>query len=205
MSLRDQLIAKGLATRKQAKKHDQEARLQRRAKKGKKQKRRVQQAAEDSARVAAEAEALNAKRNARRARETERERMERALQIRNTIQGNRIHAIGQQRFHHRSLDGRLVHRLHTSSAMVERLRRGDAGIVSADGTYVLVSRQGAEKLNELAPNILVFWEPDTKGLSRPDAQPSPRDWAPGVGCGRATPTDVSRLVKGVLPGKEPVS
>ena len=195
MSLRDQLIAKGLATRKQAKKIDQETRLRRKAKKGKKKKRQVIEAAEEAARKAAKHKRLNDKRDARLARESERERMERALQIRNLILGNRIHAIGQQRFHHRSADGRLVLRLNTSPAMVERLRRGEAGIVSADGAYVIISRQGAQKISDLAPHLLVFWEPETRGLSRPDAQPSPRDWPPEAGCRRASPADVERLTR----------
>jgi len=193
MSLRDQLLAKGLVTKKQARKADQDARTRRKNKKGQKRKRGIEVAEARAVRALAAEEALRTKLLSRRARESERERMERALQIRNTILGNRIAAAGQQRFHHRSGDGKRIARVHTSAAMVERLRRGDAAIVASDGNYVIIARRGAEKLQDLAPQLLVFWQPCTKTLSRPDQKPHARNWEPELAARRATPEDIARF------------
>jgi len=193
MSLRDQLLAKGLVSKKQARKSDQAARKKRRSEKGAKRKRKVLEAEARAKKVDAATAKAHARQEARRERESERERMERALQIRNTILGHRMAAPGTQRFHHRCRAGEKILRMDLSTAMVERLRRGDAAIVASHTQYVLVTRRGAEKLQELAPGVLVFWQADTKTLSRPDQQPHSRDWEPSLGARRATPEDVRRL------------
>jgi len=193
MSLRDQLLAKGLVSKKRARKLDQQKRLDRKAKKGKKKKKRVLDAEARTAKEAASKAALDAKLNARRSRETERERMERALQIRNVVIGNRIAARGQSVFHHRDLEGKMILRMSVSKVMIDKLRRGEAAVVAMDGKYDLITQRGAEKLDELAPQLLVFWQRDTKTLSRPDQKPWVRDWEPSLRARRATPEDIERL------------
>ncbi len=195
MSLRDQLLAKGLVTKKQARKADQEKRRAQKAKKGKKKRKKLLDSEARAATEASQQAKLAEKLAERRARETERERMERALQIRNTAIGNRLRSRGSYVFHHRSLDGTKLLRMCLSERMADQLRRGDAAIIGIDGQYFPITRRGAEKLDDLAPQLLVFWQRDTKTLSRPDQRPVKRDWEPSLNARRATPEDIERLRK----------
>ena len=192
-SLRDQLLAKGLVTAKQARKSAQQQKADAKAKSGQNKRKKLLKAEEQARDTAAREAALNEKLGARAARESERARMERALQIRNLILGNRISDRGPCVFHHRDLDGKKLIRMLLSPGMVDQLRRGDAAIVAMDGQYGLMSGSGAEKLDALAPQLLVFWQRDQKTLSRPDQKPLDRTWEPSLRARRATAEDIERL------------
>lgn len=200
MSLRDQLVAKGLATRKQARRADQEQRARRKQEQSKRRKKRELEA-EERAKAASEREArLKARKQQRAEYEEQRAQMERALQIRNTILGNQLHSRGPVPFHHRSVDGRTLHRMHVSSGLAHALRAGDAAIVAhAAGReleYVAVGRRAAEKLDQLAPDLVVFWNRNPQGLGAPDLGFLERTWEPSLRARRATSADLERLGAG---------
>lgn len=197
MSLRDQLIAKGLVSSKRAKQLDREQREERRKQKGSRPSQRELEALA-AERERAEREAREAERRRARAEYAEqRARMERALQVRNTILGNRLHGAGPIPFHHRDLDGRRIRRLHVSERTAHALRAGEVAIVAHhDGReveYVLVPRRAAEKLDALAPHLVVFWVRDLTGIGDPDHAFAERAWEPSLRSRRATPADLERF------------
>jgi len=197
MSLRDQLLAKGLVSSKRAKRLDREQREERKKEQGSRHSKRELEAAA-AERERAEREAREARRQRDRAEYAEqRARMERALQIRNTILGNRLRGSGPVPFHHRELDGPRILRMHVSERLAHALRAGDAAIVAHhDGhevEYVVVTRRAAEKLSELAPRLVVSWVRDPTGIGDPDHAFADRGWEPSLRARRATPADLQRF------------
>lgn len=197
MSLRDQLLAKGLVSSKRAKQLDREQRDERKKDKGSRQRKRdLEAAAAEQER--AEREAQQARRQRARAEYAEqRARMERALQVRNTILGNRLRGAGPVAFHHRDLDGRRILRMQVSERAAHALRAGELAIVAHhDGReveYVLVPRRAAEKLDGIAPQLVVFWVRDATGAGDPDHAFADRAWEPSLRARRATPADLERF------------
>ena len=180
MSLRDQLLASGLVSKKRAKKVDRDARSVRKQAKGNKKKKRV---LEDEARgLAARAlDETKAKRDADRTAHREiRDRHEALLRVRQILQGNAIRNRGPVPYFHRALRGEGLPHLQISVPMAEQLRRGEVAVAALDhGTrvdYLLLSKQAAERLFKLAPQVLVAWHRDPDGLSDPASQLHARDW-----------------------------
>lgn len=197
MSLRDQLLAKGLVSGKRARRIDQEEKRERKQEKGNKKRRRelerearAREEAENAAREAA-------RREARAEYAAQKERMERALQVRNLILGNRIPSRGSVPFHHKDLDGRRLLRLDVSSGVAHQLRCGEAAVVADHAgpelRYVVVGRRAAERIVELAPRLVVFWAREAEGLRQPDLAFLQRDWEPSLRPRRATPEDLRRF------------
>lgn len=197
MSLRDQLLAKGLASKKQARKAARELKAKRRAEQGsRRSKRELQQASEQAAREAEQAE--QDRRRAARAAQTEAQRVaERALRIRNILIGNRMRPGQGHRFWHRSPDGRYLSELQVSSGMAYKLRCGEVAIARFDhqgwSEAVLIPAAAAAKLRELAPELILFSVEDTTGLSAPELALHQRDWPTELGPHRATEADLARL------------
>jgi uncharacterized protein YaiL (DUF2058 family) len=171
-SLRDQLVAKGLATAKDQQRVDREKKEARK------------RAERDRAAVAAEAErraaeaaeearqAVEARLRARKEAEIAREAAELPGRIRNIVNAHRLGARGDVRFFHKDRGGLLLRRMEISEAMAWRLRAGQAGIVWADAldgtvSYVIVGRQAVERIEALAPDRVVFFVRDTEGISQP--------------------------------------
>lgn len=181
MSLRDQLVAKGIASKKDATRVDRELKADRKAEQAN---RKRKSALEAEARAAQEAEAearLAEAKAARDARQARKDAAERALRVRNVIQGNAVRAGGGQPFWHRSLDGRFLLRIDVSSGVAFQLRCGQAGIaalVLSDGapTYRVITKGGAHKLRDIAPEHLVFFVDDPSGISAPDLAFLSRRW-----------------------------
>lgn len=197
MSLRDQLLAKGLVSKKQAKRADQEARQERKQQEGALKRKHVREA-EAHQQAEAERMAQVQDRQVRRAAyEAQRAQTERALQIRNTILGNRIRTGGNVPFHHLAPDGRTLPRMWVGRAVAEQLRRGDAAIVAEssrmDSPFVVVTRQAAVKLDAIAPQLVVFWARDAVGAAAPDQQILARDWEPSLRPHRARPEDLDSV------------
>jgi hypothetical protein len=177
LSLRDQLLAKGLVSKKDVRRVDQELRDERKHAQAHKQ-RASKIAAEEAEnkRVADEA-AARKRAEDRKAREAAREAAELRLRIKQIIARNAVRSRGKVRFHHKTIDGRHVSRIEISDAVAWKLRCGEAAIVAVideplrDGepapepTYVVVSARAAERLEEFASDRIVHWVRDSSGLS----------------------------------------
>lgn len=185
MSLRDQLLKAGIASKKDVRRVNQELKAERKQEQGHRDKKRVLTAAEEAARREAEEQALRDKAAARKEREAAQEVHERAHRIRQIVQQNRLAGKGPLPFFHRALDGRRLNRLNVSDRTAFGLRCGDigvAGLVEPDGTesYHLLRRAAAQKLAEIAPEAVVFLVDDTAGISRPEEQFIERPWDPSL-------------------------
>lgn len=203
MSLRDQLVAKGLATKKQARRASQEARQAR--KKAKAQAaRKGQREAEEAAAAQAELDAREAARQrARAAAEAHREAHERRHRVRQIVARHRLGGRGPVPFHHRVGDTARVAVMHLPVGIVRDLRAGRAAVVAApdahrEGAWEhhVVPRPVAERLAEIAPEILVHWVRDTEGLDDPAEGLLDRAWEPSLRPHRVRPgEDLSRWVR----------
>ncbi|MBX2801617.1 MAG: DUF2058 domain-containing protein [Myxococcales bacterium] len=196
MSLRDQLLAKGLVSKKRARKAARELREARKAEQGSRR-RQSELAREAEAQRQAEAEAeAERRRQELQARRAEREALEHRLRVRNLILGNRLPAGRGHRFFHRVPDSAAVSELQVSSGIAMALRNGDAALVQHDhGTWlevVVVRRRAAEALQQLAPERIVLFVPDAAGASAPDLAFHQRDWPTELGPHRATDDDLER-------------
>lgn len=169
MSLRDQLVAKGLASKKDARRVTQELRADRKQTQGSRRS-QAEIDAEERARVAAEhAERTRRKALERKAREEAREAAELAGRVRQIIRTNAVRSRGAYRFYHRAMDGRHLHRLEVSERVAFKLRCGEAAVAALpDGPepeYLVISERAAQKLAEIAPHLVVHWTRDTRGLA----------------------------------------
>jgi len=180
MSLRDQLVAKGFASKKKAKSVERELKQQRKSKQGKRRKKKV---VEREARTAAEeaaAQALAERRKRRLERQEAQEQMQRALRVQHLLMGHQVRSKGPQPFWHRSLDGRHLLRMSVSVKAAEQLRAGQLAIVGqrqgAKEAYWLVPERTATQLHELAPRFVVHRvEPDGRA-GEPQFGLLQRDW-----------------------------
>ena len=161
-------------------------------------------AAEAAAQRAAEEAGALARRKAERdAREAETSAAERELRVRNLVTGNRLRPGRGQLFWHRSFDGRQALRIEVSTGMAFALRSGEAGIAAlvrswegADLEYVVVTRNAALALGEVAPEHLVFFVADPAGISEPDHAFLERRWEATLQPRRATERDLERFGEG---------
>lgn len=176
MSLRDALVAKGLASKKDLRRANQEAQAERRAAQGARRAQAEVEAEAAARQKADEARALREKAEARRARELAREAAERAIQVRQIVRANRIRARGKYPFHHRTLDGRHIGRIEVADRVAWALRCGECAIVAADDGYVVVNARTAARVLELDPARVVHFVRDTTGLSDPAEALVRSDW-----------------------------
>ncbi|HHO52960.1 MAG TPA: DUF2058 family protein [Deltaproteobacteria bacterium] len=207
MSLRDQLLAKGLASKKQARKIERELKAKRRAEQGSRRRQRELER-QRIERAEAERQAAEEARRAERAERAERQAIaERALRIRNVLLGNRLRPGQGQRFWHRSPDGTHLSELQVSSGMAYKLRCGEVAIAQLDhrgwSEAVLIPTAAAEKLRKLAPELILFSVEDTSGLSAPELAFHQRDWPTELGPHRATEADLARLRQQLGRGPRP--
>lgn len=178
MSLRDQLIAKGLASKKLARKADLALKRQRKAEQG-------SRARDTELRRKQEAEAEQAaekRAQARRQRNLEQRAIEEKHRGQQIVVGNRIGAGGPIPFHFRQVDRRRLGRIEVNKRAAFDLRCGRAGIAWLDkDDYVVVTGKGARRLLEVAPERLVFFVEDTTGISEPSEQFLYREWETSLG------------------------
>jgi uncharacterized protein YaiL (DUF2058 family) len=181
MSLRDALLAKGVVSKKDVRRVDQEQRIERKAAQGSKERKSDLERAQEAAQKAAEAEATARRLAEKKAREAAREAAERAEQLHQIIVANRIRARGPVRYCHRNLDGRTIGQISTSERVAWKLRCGEAAIavqINRDDTvdYVVISAKAARRLQELAPDRVVAFVQDSTGLSDPAEAFFERTW-----------------------------
>lgn len=182
MSLRDQLLKKGLASKKDARRVERDLKQARKSKQGNKQRKSAEQRQAEAARKAA-AEAKRARRLAdRKEREAARDRYEHALRVRNLLLGHRLKNSGTHPFHFKARDGRRVLRMLVHPRIAAELAKGSLAIAWLNqgnrDEYLLISAQGAEKLEAIgASDVLVH---RARGEPDPSEQPLHRDWEPSL-------------------------
>ncbi len=179
MSLRDQLVAKGLASKKDKRKANQNLRERRKKSQGARRKQR-QVLAEAEARKSKELHEIMARRAAaRRDQEQIRALLGRKQHVYSLIRDNEVRSRGRIRFHFPDLEHRFIEVVEVSHSVATSLRRGHAAIVAFDHggrvEYRVVSATAAVKLHEIAPELVLFHVRDTNGL--PD--PAEEFWEPG--------------------------
>ena len=121
----------------------------------------------------------------RKAREDERERLERRERVRQTVRDNQVRARGNVVFHFKKLNSNRIGRLKTSEGVARRLRAGEAGIAALPPPlgrdeeaedYHVVGIKAVRKLEVIAPEFLVFYVSDTTGISSPEERFLEQEW-----------------------------
>ena len=185
MSLRDELLKAGLVSKKDVRRANRDKKKTRKQEQGSRRRKRAEQAEAEAARQAA----LEAERQERLACRQEldeaREEHERVNRIRQTILGNRLGAKGHTPFWVRSPDGRHLHRMSVTDRIAFDLRCGHAAVAvllepDREPEYYVISRRAALKLEEIAPEQVVFLVTDTAGLSHPEEQFLQQEWEPSL-------------------------
>ena len=172
MSLRDQLLAKGLATKKDARKANRDLKKKRKQKQSKREKRSITEAKERQKTASQQAKKLAERQQERRVREVAREADERALRVLQMIQGNRIGHQGRTIFHFKKRCGRKVGRMEVSEKVAWMLRCGEAAIAGYEErgqeVYVVISGKAARRISELDGDSILFLTEETAGISSAD-------------------------------------
>jgi uncharacterized protein len=167
MSLREQLLAAGLGTKKQAKQAERHQQQQ--------QKSRVDHAAEQQKR-AAEARAAKATRDQElnRKRQENAERKERWAQIKQMIEQHRV-AKPESDEYYNFIDRGKVRRFPVDGPMRERIISGELIIVRCEGRYDVVAPEIADRIREREPRAVVVLG-QTETNSGPDEDDPYKDY-----------------------------
>lgn len=184
MSLRDQLLKAGLASKKDAAKVKRELKQKRKEAQGHKRKKKHVERERRAAEAKARAEEKERLIEEKRAREAARDRYEEALRVRNLVLGNRVKSSGKQPFWFKGRDGRTVHRLDVHRKVAEELAHGRLAIARLDHGNreepVIIGRDAAERIAELDPSVLLHFAPGPHG-GDPAEELFQRDWEPSIG------------------------
>lgn len=177
MSLRDQLLKAGVASKKDAARVDRQKKHERRQKKGNRKRKNVAEREKQAAEAAAHEAAVEAKRRARKKREAERDAREAALRVRNLIAGNTVRGRGKQPFWVKRPNGRVC-RMSVSPGIAFKLRCGELGIAAEPDSDepVVIARKAIDRLLESAPATVWFFVKDASGLSAPEEAFMDADW-----------------------------
>ena len=203
MSLRDQLVAKGLASKKDRRRVDRELKQKRKKKQGSR-KRARQVEREREAQRKAELDERMARRGAvRRAAAAARGVHERRNRVFQIIRTNEIRSRGPIRFHHRTLDGRWLRCLQISERVAVKLRAGEAAIVAFDHgkrvEYSVISGRAAQELAEIESSWVVF-HVQAPGPIEPSEGFWQPEWDISLAPHRARPDEVGRLRRVAIDG-----
>jgi uncharacterized protein YaiL (DUF2058 family) len=152
LSLREQLLAAGLATKKQAKQAEQQERTQRH--KDRHQDKNAAQ--QERERAAQKAQAAKAARDQElmRQRQIAAEQRERAAQLKQLVEQHRLPKPESDEyfnFIHRD----KVRRIPVDAALRDRIMNGEITIVRCEGKYELVTSDIAAKIRERSERALV--------------------------------------------------
>jgi uncharacterized protein YaiL (DUF2058 family) len=160
MSLREQLLAAGLGTKKQAKQADREHHQQRRDRSPlpSPEQRATQQAA--AAKAARDAE-LNQKQR------DKAERKARAAEIRQLIEQNRVPRIESEEYFN-FIDGKKIHRIHVNPETRARIHSGELAVVRYLSFHALVPAAIAEKIRERDEHAVVKLDLASKAVDEND-------------------------------------
>jgi len=152
MSLREQLLAAGLGTKKQAKQAKQAEHEERRAARNK-------AAEEERKAAAARAQAEKAARDAElnRQRQVAAERKERAAQIKQLIEEHRLPKLETDDYFN-FIDRGKVRRIAVDAALRERLMKHDLMIARFEGRYDIVPAEIAARIRERDERAVVRYD-----------------------------------------------
>ncbi|MGC6491217.1 MAG: DUF2058 family protein [Myxococcota bacterium] len=181
MSLKDQLVAKGFASKKRARAVDRQLKQERKKRQSsKKRKSQLRAEADEATRQRAEIQQA-ARQASRRDAERAREAAELPHRVRQLVMAHRLGARGPHPFFVKRRDGCRVARLQVSEAMARDLRAGRAAVVeldAPDGSDLLhvVGPKAVGRLLELAPDVLVHWVTDTSHFDDPSEVLLQRAW-----------------------------
>ncbi len=181
MSLRDQLLKKGFASKKDAKRVNRELKKKRKKKQGGRDKRAAVQAREQAAAAEAIEARLQERARGRRLREGERAAIEHQLRVERIVLDSRIRGRGKLRFHFKKLNGRNIDFVSVSHKVALKLRVGEAAIAAVKHDdrpedYWIIPASKARKLLELEPLLVVFFVQETAGISAPEEAFLEPDW-----------------------------
>lgn len=162
LSLREQLLAAGLVTKKQVQKTEQQQRQQEHG-----QKKKQLPPPPDKQAEAQKAAAAKAARDAElnRQQREKAERKARRAEIRQLVEQHRIPRIESEDFFN-FVDGNKIHRFAVTAEVRERILAGTLVIVRHNGFHALVPAEIAEKVRERDPSFVV-------ALDQPAASASP--------------------------------
>jgi uncharacterized protein YaiL (DUF2058 family) len=183
VSLRDQLVAKGLASKKDAQRVERGLKEDRKQKQGARERKSVEEARAEAERQAALRAEVEARARARTEAERARDAVERDLRIRRMILDTRVRAKGKQAYWHRRLDSPVLARAAVSPRVASMLRQGELAIVALpprfatqEPEYVLVPARTARRLLELEPRLVLAFTQDPRGISAPEEAFLEPDW-----------------------------
>lgn len=164
MSLREQLIAAGLGSKKQGKKVEQEQRQQ-----AKQQRKQDVPPPVDKARLAAQkaqAEKIARDLELNKKHREKAERRARTAEIRQLVEQNRIPRMEtEERFNF--IDRKKVRSLHVTPEVRDRLLRGELMVARYDGFYAIVPAEIAAKIKERDPEFVVPLDLNAKPVEAP--------------------------------------
>ena len=185
MSLRDQLMKKGLASKADGRRANRDLKKKRKGKQSNRKRKG------EEARIQAQKERKEQEQRAtaraleRRDSEQKRAVSEAVTRVRQIISGNRLGSKGPVVFFHKKMNTAALGRLQVSERVAWSLRCGDAAIAALEEgdhiQYVVVTRRGAERLSAVSSKHVVFWTQDTHGISSPEEHFLKRDWEPTLG------------------------
>jgi uncharacterized protein YaiL (DUF2058 family) len=185
VSLRDQLLAKGLVSKKRARALDRESKKERRRKQGSKKKRR-QLEAEAEAEAASAAEAHESRMRQRREAAQAHEAHEHRFRVRDIVRNNRLAVRGPIPFHFRIPGTDRVGTMFVSLTAARELRVGRAAIAGFQElddawTWMVVAARAAQKLETVEPGALGHWVTDNSHLTDPSEGLLQRTWESQLG------------------------
>lgn len=185
MSLRDQLLAKGIASKKQAQRVERELKEARRRAQGNRKRAKAEAREAEAAAKAKEEARLAELRAEREAVARAREEHEAFWRVRQLVDANRVGSRGASRFWFRVPGGTRVAHLQVSEAVARDLRVGRAAICgrperSGEPEWFVVPPRVAEALIELAPQLVAHFVRDAAHLADPAEALLRADWEPSL-------------------------
>lgn len=162
LSLRDQLLKAGLVNEKQAKQAGKQKQKQERLE------RKGQVDKDDSLREAAlkaHAEKVERDRELNRQQQEKVEQKARQAQVKQLIEGSRLPKIDGDDYYN-FVDGKKVKRIAVNAMLREKLSRGSLAIVRHGGSYEMIPRDAALKIQERDKQRVVLLNTPTEA---PDA------------------------------------
>jgi uncharacterized protein YaiL (DUF2058 family) len=172
LSLREQLLAAGLGTKKQAKQAETQERQQRH------KERHKDKPAADAARerAAQQAQAAKAARDQElnRQRQIAAEKKEKAAQIKQLIEQNRLPKLQTDEYFN-FIHRQKVHRIAVDADLRARIMNGQVVLVRCEGKYDMVLPEIAEKIRERDERAIVVLPPEGS-QSQPDENDPYKDF-----------------------------
>jgi len=200
MSLRDQLMAKGLVSKKRAQKIKRELKQERKSKQSSRRKKKVVDREAEAAQAKARAERQEQRLRDRKAREVEKEAHDHVHRVRQIVRSNRLGGRGRQVYFHRVGDTPRIQALHLPDALARDLRGGRVAIAGfqTDGgewEHHIVPAKVAERLQDIEPSAIIAWTKGKGDLSDPAEVFLHRTWESGLGPRRLRdPLEIQRFV-----------